>query len=70
MSKLFIFKFMYLDGPLTPVIMNMTPFNQPSYCMDNNPQTVCTNGYGTHPFVIFDFGTPLATIPSVSVLLG
>ena len=57
-------------GPVIPSILNMTLFGQPSYCMDGDPLTVCTNSYGTHPFIIIDLGTPLTKIPSVSVKLG
>jgi hypothetical protein len=60
----------FSGGPLTPIISNMTAFNQSSHCMDNNPGTVCTNVYGAHPFIIFDLGTPLAAISSASVRLG
>jgi hypothetical protein len=59
-----------LGAPTPPTVLNMTLFDQPSYCMDNNQQTVCTNIYGTHPYIIFDLATPLATVPSLQIQLG
>jgi hypothetical protein len=50
--------------------LNTTRFNNPSFCTDENTETVCTNNNWPHPWIVFDLGTPISVTSSLSVLLG
>jgi Tfp pilus assembly protein FimT len=52
------------------VAVNSSNFNNPSFCNDGNTGSVCTSNSWPHPWIVFDLGSTIATVSSVSVLLG